>query len=572
MSQNTENPKFISFLGIGLVVNLLLIVILYYTNILVGIDNFSNYISLPLYMIIPGALMLLGIIALTKAKKIVDLPQISLVFLVISFGCSLAAEQTWNLYEHVLDIDPYPSIADFFYLSAPILMFIALLLFLKPIRSQISKKNIIFAVAISSLILIPTVLATYNVGAEDEPFEILVALLYPIVDSILLVPAIIAILFSILNKKNFFWIMILAGILVLIAADTVFLFLVIDDTYTDGHPVDILWISSYTIWAFMMYYIIYKAKHNPEKFEESIGNYKMQGVERFGILITLVAINISIGIILVAVNFVMDVNTEGSSLAYFSWFLIMIVIIFSSIILFLNSKLNKSIDDRTIKIEKLSDNLIKAERFSAIGELASKLAHDLRNPLGVIIGSNTLIKKNPSKDVIWKNNERIQHSIERMENQIYNVMDFVRVRKLNLNKISLHKLIDDSVNSLVIPNGITINKPNENLKIDCDEEQLLIVFNNIIFNAIQKLKNDGSITIVYDQDDLNNIIKIQDSGEVIPDEIIKKIFEPLFTTKYEGTGLGLASCKQIIEQHGGTIEVENNPTSFVITIPKDVKE
>lgn len=565
-----KNSKFTSFWSIGLGTNLLLIVSLYYSNILVGIENFSNGISLPLYIIIPGILLLLGIWALTRAKKIFDLPRISLIFLVISFAFSLAAEQTWNLYEHVLDIDPYPSIADFFYLGAPIFMFISLLLFLKPLRNQISKKSIIFAVAISLVLLIPSVIATYNVGVEDEPFEIFVALLYPIVDSLLLIPAIIAILFSVLNQKNFFWIMILAGIIVLISADTIFLFLVIDDAYVDGHPVDILWITSYTIWAFTMYYIINKSKYASKEIETE-EKYKMRGIERFGIVITLILINVSIGIILIGLNYLTNLNTEGNAIAYFSWFLIMIVVIFSSIILFLNSKLNKNLNLRTIKIEKLSDELIKAERFSAIGELASKLAHDLRNPLGVIISSNALNVLNPTKEVVSKNNVRIQRSIERMQHQIDNVMDFVRVRKLNLSKISLHTLIEDSINSLSIPNGITIKKPIENPNIVCDAEQFLIVFNNIIFNAIQKLENYGSITIIYNQDDSNNIIKILDSGESIPDEIMSKIFEPLFTTKYQGTGLGLASCKQIIDQHMGTIKVENNPTTFIVTIPKDMK-
>ena len=144
MSHSIKKSKFKSFWGIGLGLNLSFIVILYYVNISVGIENFSNYISIPLYTIIPGALVLLSIYALTKAKKISDLPRISLIFLVISFSCFFAAEQTWNLYEHVLDIDPYPSIADFFYLGAPIFMFISLILFLKPLSNQISKKKYSF--------------------------------------------------------------------------------------------------------------------------------------------------------------------------------------------------------------------------------------------------------------------------------------------------------------------------------------------------------------------------------------------------------------------------------------------
>ena len=127
-SKNRINPIW----AIALVVNVAIIVILYFVDNLIGIEHFSDYVSLPLYIIVPGALVLLSLLALSQSHKIKELPKWSLFFLVLSFSASLAAEQTWNLYEHVLDIDPYPSIADVFYLSAPILMFIALVIFLKP--------------------------------------------------------------------------------------------------------------------------------------------------------------------------------------------------------------------------------------------------------------------------------------------------------------------------------------------------------------------------------------------------------------------------------------------------------
>jgi signal transduction histidine kinase len=79
---------------------------------------------------------------------------------------------------------------------------------------------------------------------------------------------------------------------------------------------------------------------------------------------------------------------------------------------------------------------------------------------------------------------------------------------------------------------------------------------------------DGEIVIEAYEDEHNSIIKVKDSGPGIPNENLAKIFEPLFTTKQQGTGLGLATCKNIVSQYGGTIEVNNNPTTFTITIPK----
>jgi len=194
--------RFTLFWAIGLGLNLTLIIGLYFTNISIEIEYFSDIISLPLFTIIPGVLVLLGIWAITKSENINDISKKSLIFLVIAFGCWFAAEQTWNLYEHVLDIDPYPSIADVFYLAAPIFMLYALILFLKSFKHQISKKIMVFASIISIIVLIPTVIVTYTSGVEDEPFEIFVALLYPIIGAITLVPTIIAISHTILNKKS----------------------------------------------------------------------------------------------------------------------------------------------------------------------------------------------------------------------------------------------------------------------------------------------------------------------------------------------------------------------------------
>jgi signal transduction histidine kinase len=94
-------------------------------------------------------------------------------------------------------------------------------------------------------------------------------------------------------------------------------------------------------------------------------------------------------------------------------------------------------------------------------------------------------------------------------------------------------------------------------------------FSNLILNSIQIIGDkNGKITVSIKEKDSQYSITIEDSGEGIDSKIIDKIFDPLFSTKMEGTGLGLASVKAIIEAHGGTIYVKNNPTTFTITLPK----
>lgn len=113
-----------------------------------------------------------------------------------------------------------------------------------------------------------------------------------------------------------------------------------------------------------------------------------------------------------------------------------------------------------------------------------------------------------------------------------------------------------------------ISLPKNDAKILCDLHMMEVVFVNLIMNSLQATKNNSDIKISLKELDDVVQIEVEDTGEGISEDVLPKIFEPLFTTKQKGTGLGLASCKKIIEQHNGTIFVKNNPTTFTITLPK----
>jgi len=567
-----KREKFRSIWAYSLGSILIIIVSLYFTNISIGIENFSNTVSLAVYTVIPGTLVILSIWAITRAETIHELPRNSLIFLALSFISWFAAEQTWNLYEHVLDIDPYPSAADFFYIIAPIFMLIALTIFLKSTGKKISKKNITFASFISLTILIPSLVSTFEVGVEDEPFEIIIALIYPIVDSVVLVPVIITILFLVSDRRSFFWLMILAGMIIMLAADTAFLFLVINDEYVDGHPVDILWISSYTIWAFMMFYIIMESRYQKDS-QEIYKKFGTKKTEKYGILIGLILINATIAILLIGINFFIQPK-EDTSLVFFSWILVMLVIIFSSIVILLNSKLNKTLQNRTSQLEELANELIKSERFSAIGELASRISHDIRNPLSNIYMSIELIKNSPPGTklddiVINEKLEVVSKNIERISHQVNDVLGFVKDRQMKKKNFKISSCLYETIESINVPNYIKIKIPKSDISVLADPFQLQIVFNNLIINAIQAIgKKKGEILIRFLEKKGELRIEVENSGPPIPDEILPHIFDSLVTTKQMGTGLGLVSCKTIIENHQGTISARNDPTMLTITIPK----
>ena len=239
------------------------------------------------------------------------------------------------------------------------------------------------------------------------------------------------------------------------------------------------------------------------------------------------------------------------------------------------SKTEKDLELRKKYLEKQvelkTDALIKSQKMAIIGELTSRLAHDLRNPLSVIKTAHGIMKEKPKMDVKQRleYNARIDRALLRIIHLVNDVLGFVRVTDLDLNESSVQSLIDSAIDSIDVPKQIEIIKPTDDFKINCDFRKLEAVFANLLTNSIQAIEKEGKIELRLSSDNDSIKLEIEDTGSGIPKSIMPKIFDPLFTTKANGTGLGLAICKTIIEQHGGTITVKSNPTTFTIILPKN---
>ena len=216
----------------------------------------------------------------------------------------------------------------------------------------------------------------------------------------------------------------------------------------------------------------------------------------------------------------------------------------------------------------------KVKRLAAIGELSARIAHDLRNPMSVIKNTMELIEMEldaKHDESLSKKFNRINRAVMRINHQVENVLDFVRDKPLEFENTSVFSILNYVIDKINVPSDVTINLPKNDLKIYCDFEKLEIVFINLITNAIQAMSNTGEINIRFTDEGSQVIIEIEDFGPGIPEESLSKIFDPLFTTRQVGTGLGLPSCKNIVEKHGGTIEVKtriDEGTTFVIKLPK----
>ena len=253
-----------------------------------------------------------------------------------------------------------------------------------------------------------------------------------------------------------------------------------------------------------------------------------------------------------------------------------------------HSKVKKRVELKTKSVKKAKSTLIETRsklddvmkngnagfeqnRLEMIGEMSSKMAHDLRNPLTVLQAHVELMQLKQEK----QQDENLAYSLTKMEdaitnitNQINDVMDFIRTPKFQLSCCNLKSVLEIIVNGMHFPTTVKLNLLLDSHMVKCDVIKIKGVITNIVQNSIQAIQAKGQITITLKEVDNYVQVAISDSGDGIPEENLEKIFEPMFTTKAMGTGLGLASSKELIEMHKGTINVKNNPTTFTISLPK----
>lgn len=233
--------------------------------------------------------------------------------------------------------------------------------------------------------------------------------------------------------------------------------------------------------------------------------------------------------------------------------------------------LAKSFNQMTHSIKSMHEEKIQREKLALIGQLTSRLAHDLRNPLSVITSDIAMLKfvDKDNDEQRMRSYARLDHAIRQINSQISDTLDFIRQSPLKLGEYSLVYILKNSIENMVIPSTVKIELPEKDAKIICDETKISVVFSNIIFNAIQAMNENGKIKTRISDDIDKTVIEFEDTGPGIPEEILPEIFNLLFTTKSEGTGLGLATCKSVVEQHHGTISVTPKPTIFAISFFKN---
>ena len=228
---------------------------------------------------------------------------------------------------------------------------------------------------------------------------------------------------------------------------------------------------------------------------------------------------------------------------------------------------------RRIELEQVQEKLIRAERLAAVGEMASGVGHELRNPLNVIRNCAYLLKMTlAEKDAeAIKTVAVLDKQVDIANKIITDLLDFTRITPPSPVRVDLKILINECLSWITVPSRITVKANlNGSTPVKTDPEQISRVFANIISNAIQAMNTGGELTIETGEDAGFIWIRFRDTGCGIAAANLEKIFEPLFTTKHKGIGLGLAISKRLVEENGGRIEVasrEGEGATFTVRLP-----
>jgi signal transduction histidine kinase len=214
--------------------------------------------------------------------------------------------------------------------------------------------------------------------------------------------------------------------------------------------------------------------------------------------------------------------------------------------------------------------LIRSEKLSVVGQLAAGVAHEIRNPLTALKGFTQLLYQTSNSP----NQRYYEIMLAELERINYIVGEFMLLSKPHqwqqLSSHDLRKVLDfiiPIIESQAIIHNVELQvEPGPELPpVRCDANQIKQVFVNLMKNSIEAMPQGGKITIRFDLDVKDQVIvTIEDTGSGIPEEILKRLGEPFFSTKESGTGLGLMVCYKIIQSHGGALTIGNRPDNGTI--------
>jgi len=251
-----------------------------------------------------------------------------------------------------------------------------------------------------------------------------------------------------------------------------------------------------------------------------------------------------------------------------------------------NRDLERRVSERTeelqqanVQLVETQSQLVRTEKFGALGELSAGVAHDLRNPLGAIRNGIFYLKSRLAKSERLSEEPRFAEYLQIMDERIAqcdkiieDLISFTRISSPDYEIVSLNDVLDSTVSGVDIPERISLINAYRGSQIDVhvDPTQLGRVFTNLVINAYEAMGDGGVLTISAKTAGRFAEVAFNDTGQGMDAKGLEKIFEPLYTTKIQGTGLGLSVCQQVLAKHNGRLEVHSKEgvgTTFTVRLP-----
>ncbi|MCI0811468.1 MAG: HAMP domain-containing protein [Chloroflexi bacterium] len=251
-----------------------------------------------------------------------------------------------------------------------------------------------------------------------------------------------------------------------------------------------------------------------------------------------------------------------------------------------NRELEHRVSQRTeelqlanVQLLEAQGQLVRTEKFGALGELSAGVAHDLRNPLGAIRNGIYFLKSRLAKSDRLMAEPKVAEYLQVMDERITqcdkiieDLISFTQISSPVYSAVTLSVLLESALSGIDIPDGVSvINDYGDGpVVVQADPHQLIRVFTNLIVNAHEAMLEGGELTIGVKTVGPSAEVTVTDTGTGISREGLEMIFEPLYTTKIRGTGLGLAVCQEVIAKHNGSLRVHSKVgvgTTFTVSLP-----
>ena len=230
-----------------------------------------------------------------------------------------------------------------------------------------------------------------------------------------------------------------------------------------------------------------------------------------------------------------------------------------------------------VDLRSAQEALIRGERLTALGEMASVVGHELRNPLAAVINALYLLRRQlgePAADTYEKHLAMAERETNKAAALAEDLTAFVRPREPHKETVDVPSLVEEVVEASPPPSTVTLDVETEPFSVFVDRHQIAEVLTNLVTNAYQAVDGEGTVKITARKGDADAELSVEDSGPGVDADLRERLFEPFFTTKHDGTGLGLAIVQRLVEAHGGTVGFASGPDQqgalVVVRIPAEV--